>query len=85
MPFSDFYLIFKLIFLMNFLKSRKRGVILVHRPPYADVACVPDVATSWRGELTGRRADVARGTTGGCDVAMRPRGRAADGPRETRG
>ena len=28
-----------------------------------------------------RRADVARGTTGGCDVALRPRGRAADGPR----
>ena len=29
----------------------------------------------WRG------SDVARGTTGGCDVALRPRGRAADGPR----
>ena len=29
----------------------------------------------WRG------SDVARGTTGGCDAALRPRGRAADGPR----
>ena len=53
---------------------------MVHRPPNADVACVPDMATSWRSELIGRRADVARGTTGGCDVALRPRGRAADGP-----
>ena len=32
----------------------------------------------WRG------GDVARGTTGGCDVALRPRGRAADGPRGAR-
>ena len=55
------------------------GVILVHRPPNAGVACVPYVAMSWRSELTGRRADVARGTTIGCDVALRPRGRAADG------
>ena len=64
---------------------------MVHRPPNADVACVPDMATSWRSELIGRRADVARGTTGGCDVAhgttggcdvaLRPRGRATDGPR----
>ena len=71
---------------MNFYsKITKRGVILVHRPPNANVACVPDVAMSWRSELTGRRADVACGTTGGCDVALRPRGRAADGPRMTRG
>ena len=35
---------------------------------------------TWQAYLTWR-ADVARGTTGGCDVALRPRGRAADGPR----
>ena len=29
-----------------------------------------------------RRADVARGSTRGCDVALRPRGRAMAGPRE---
>ena len=29
-----------------------------------------------------RRADVARGTTHGCNVALRPRGRATAGPRE---
>ena len=28
-----------------------------------------------------RDGDVARETTGGCDVALRPRGRAAGGPR----
>ena len=71
---------------MNFLlKSRKSGGILVHRPPNADVARVPDVATSWRGDLMRRRADVARGTTSRCDVALRQRGRATDGPRVARG
>ena len=35
---------------------------------------------TWQAYLTWR-ADVARGTTGRCDVALRPRGRAADGPR----
>ena len=29
-----------------------------------------------------RRADVARGSARGCDVALRPRGRATVGPRE---
>ena len=35
---------------------------------------------TWHAYLTWR-ADVARGTTGGCDMALRPCGRAADGPR----
>ena len=39
-------------------------------------------AMSWCSELTGRRGgDVARKTTDGCDVALRPRGKAAGGPR----
>ena len=46
MPFSDFYLIFKLIFMNYFYLNREKGGILVHRNPYADVARVPNVVTS---------------------------------------
>ena len=35
--------------------------------------------------LTWRGGDVARGTTGVCDVALRPRGRAAGGLRVAHG
>ena len=70
-PFFDFYLNFKVIFwLISLLKSQKRGVFWSTGP------------VSWRGEaVMWRGGDVARGTTSECDVALRPHGRAADGPR----
>ena len=72
MPFSDFSLIFKLIFLMNFYsKIAKKGGLFWSTGPRL---------LTWQAYLTWR-VDVARGTTGGCNVALRPRGRAADGPR----
>ena len=54
------FLIF-ILFLNCFflLKSRKRGGIFVHRPPYADVARVPHVARSWRG-VRDHRTDATR-------------------------
>ena len=59
---------------MNFYSKivKKRGLFWSTGPAKADVACV----LTWQ-------ADVARGTTSGCDVALWPRGRAADGPRVT--
>ena len=48
--FSDFSLIFKFIFYVFFLFkiTKKGGVILVHRPPYADVASWHGEAATWR-------------------------------------
>ena len=64
MPFSDFYLIFKVIFYL--IKLQKGG----------ELTAGDDVAQGPR-----RQADMARRSARGCDVALRPRGRAMAGPR----
>ena len=67
-PFSDFYFIFNLIFTnFSYLKLQKKWFLTCRR---------------WRGERESWRADTWRvGPPSGCDVALRPRGRATGGPR----
>ena len=66
--FLIFYLIFKSIFkCFSLFKSRKRG---------GELTAGDDVASGPR-----RRVDLACGSARGCDMALRPRGRATAGPR----
>ena len=68
-PFSDFYLIFKLIFMnISLFKSRKKGFTYLQ-------------VLTWRARPAGELTWHA-GPPHGCDVALRPRGRAASGPHE---
>ena len=66
-PFSNFYLIFKLIFInIPYLKIAKRRFL----PAGADVASRATGVLTWRA-----------GPPRGCDAAPRPCGRATGGPR----
>ena len=66
MPFYDF--LFDFLFIFSLLKSRKRELL---------------TCRCWRAKRAQRQADTWRaGPSHGCDVALRPRGRAVGGPRE---